>query len=149
MNSFPTSGAGGTVIPVDSLIDFAGDNTGTGLESILIDINKIKTLYPAQDVIVVDCRAFWYHTVGVNNVNLKAVFYKGGTMIKNTPDNFKYTNPTATDALVYDTLGIQIPGPITPVATSKGYRIATFTYTISTGIGFFNIEDVTTPEPTT
>lgn len=148
MNSFPTNGSLGA-IPIDSLIDFAGDNTGTGLESILINIDKIKTQYPEEDTVVIDCRAFWYNTVGTNNVNLKAVFYKGGAMIKNSPENYKYTNPTAIDTLEYDTLGLQIPGPTSQVATSKGYRIATFTYTISTGVGVFDLEDVTTPEPST
>lgn len=144
--SWPSTGGSPTTVPPDALIDFGGDNTGTGLESILVDISKIKATYPTDDVIVVDCRAFWYNTVGVNPVTLKAVFYKGGAIVKGSP-TFTYTNPTAEDTLIYETLGKVVPGPITPVATSVGTRIATFTYTISTGIGFFNLDDVTTPPP--
>jgi len=145
--SYPSAGGGLTEIPSDALIDFAGDNTGTGLESILINIQNIIADNPGEDTIVVDCRAFWYNTVGTNPVSLKAVFYKGGTMIKGSP-SFTYNNTTADDSLIYETPGKIIPGPITPVATSEGTRIATFTYTISTGTGFFDLDDVTTPAPT-
>jgi hypothetical protein len=143
-SSFPISTPVTDTIPATALVDWAGDNTGTGLESIFIDISKIKVAYPSDDVIVIDCRAFWYGLIGVNPVNLLAKFYKGGAMIK-TSSLFSYTNPTAIDTLTFNTEGIFVPGPVNTNAAFSGYRIATFTYTISTNTGVFNISDVTTP----
>jgi hypothetical protein len=149
--AFPTNGSVATQIPVDAIIDHAGDNTGIGLESVFIDITKIKANYPGQDTIVVECRAFWWGTIGVNDVNLIASFYKGGAMLKNTPltnpMSFNYTNPTAADSLVFNTSGKPIQGPIISNPSFAGYRLATFTYTISTGIGTFDLNDTTTPAP--
>ena len=131
-------------VPEDAIISFGGDNTGTGLESVLIDITKLKELQPDADVLVTDFRAFWYGTVGYQKVNLKSVFYKGGEIVRRTPE-YGFSNPTAEDTLEFDTQGDYVPGPINKTALFSGYRIATFTYTISTGVGIFVIGDTVTP----
>ena len=131
-------------VPEDAIISFGGDNTGTGLESVLIDITKLKELQPDADVLVTDFRAFWYGTVGYQKVNLKSVFYKGGEIVRGTPE-YGFSNPTAEDSLAFDTQGDYVPGPKNSPALFKGYRIATFTYTLSTGVGIFAIGDTVTP----
>ena len=69
-----------TNIPTTAIIDWSGDNTGTGYESILVDIQKLKALKPDMVNFVVDLRAAWYREnepMGVLPVEVKAVFYKG------------------------------------------------------------------------
>jgi len=138
MSSFPA---------LNPIITFGGDNLGILLETVLIDIEKLKSLYPGEDTIVVDCRAFWHiqgNLVGLEPVNMKANFYKGGTMIAGTP-LFGFSNPTAINSLEFYTSGTIIPGPMRNDASFSGYRICTFTYTISTATGIFNTSDTTTP----
>lgn len=133
---------------VDPIVKHGGDNTGTLLETVLIDFQNLITAYPSEDTIVVDCRGFWHtngNLVGVEPVSMKAMFYKGGSMITGTPA-FGFSNPTADDSLAFETPGTIVPGPMSGLPTFNGYRICTFTYTISTGIGVFNLSDTTTPE---
>lgn len=132
-----------TVIPSNALLDWAGDNTGTGFESVLLDVQKLKTAYPGVNTFVVDLRCFWFGTVGTDPVFVKAKLYKGGTMVKGALP-FQYTNPTAVDSLEFDTDGKLINLKVNVAATS-GERFATFSYTISTAVGVFNPNDTTTP----
>jgi hypothetical protein len=133
-----------TEIPPDALLDWAGDNTGIGFESIFLDIKKLKLQYPGNDKFVVDLRCFWFGTVGTNPVVLNAKFYKGGTMIKGALP-FQYTNPTAIETLEFTTNG-KIISYQNNLPNNSGERFATFTYTISTAMGEFNPNDTTTPE---
>jgi hypothetical protein len=58
-NSFPINNTwSSTVIPTDYLVDWAGDNTGNGFESVLINLKQIRLNNPTQNELVVDCRAF-------------------------------------------------------------------------------------------
>ena len=129
---------------VDPIIQFGGDNTGVGLESILININTFKTSYPTDNELVIDLRSFWYNIIGDNNVSLKAVFYKGGDMVVDSP-NFTFVNTTFTDKLEFTTSGKQIPGPINKLPEFEGYRLSTFTYNIINNTGTFDLNDITTP----
>ena len=95
-----------TNIPTIAVIDWSGDNQGIGYESILVDIQKLKALKPDMINFVVDLRAAWFRSgepMGVLPVEVKAIFYKGGTMLKSQPVtdplSFEYTNPTATNSL--------------------------------------------------
>ena len=128
---------------VDPVITFGGDNTGTGKESVLIDVKKIKTLYPLADEILADFRGFWYGVVGNQNVSLGAKLYKGGTMVK---DGFTWKNDDATETLNFDSIGKPVVGPIVKNANNKGQRISTFRYNIITKVGTFDANDTTTPE---
>ena len=46
---------------------WGGDNQDVGYESVMIDFTQIPA---GQDQIVIDCRAFWYVTLGVQPVNI-------------------------------------------------------------------------------
>ena len=141
-----------TNIPTTAVIDWSGDNQGTGYESILIDIQKLKALKPDMINFVVDLRAGWYNSgqpMGVLPVEVKAVFYKGGTMLKSQPVtnplSYEYTNPTATNSL-------QVTSDSKVINTRYGddggvrlQRLAVFKYNVVTQVGSFDINDTTTP----
>jgi hypothetical protein len=80
---WPTSG--------NPILTWGGDNTGTGFESVLIDLIQFKLDYPGQNVITIDANAGWYGTVGTNPVYIQAKLYKGGTMVAD-PDNYTFIN---------------------------------------------------------
>lgn len=130
---FPTSGT--------KYIEFGGDNTGVGVETILVYVANIKAAFPSATSIVVDCRCFWYSTVGTNPVNIEAKLWKGGTPTK---AGFTWTNPTATGTFDINsdskTISLFTQNPAT-----SGERLATLTYVIATSTGAFNINDTTTP----
>jgi hypothetical protein len=123
------------------------DNTYTGFESVLINLDRFTAAYPSATSVVIDLRAFWFETVGSNPVNVAAVLWKGGTPIKNgcyNPDEnayFCWTNPTATSTYNIDS----VPVVITSRDFTRGQRVATLTYNLVTGEGIFNNNDKTTP----
>jgi hypothetical protein len=131
---WPTSGA--------PILRWGGDNTGTGLESVLVDIIRFKQLYPFQTSITIDLRAFWYGTIGSNPVILNATLYKGGTITG--PTNFTFGNSGYTDILTVPSASKQITLS-SQANTTSGQRVGTLNYNVSTGAGSFDVEDVTTP----
>ena len=141
-----------TNIPTTAVIDWSGDNTGTGYESILVDIQKLKALKPDMVNFVVDLRAAWYNErapMGVLPVEVKAMFYKGGTMLKSQPVtnplSYKYTNPTATDSLQVTSDSKVINTRYQDDGGVRLQRLAVFKYNVVTKVGSFDINDTTTP----
>ena len=140
-----------TNIPSTAVIDWSGDNTGIGYESILIDIQKLKTLQPTMVNLVVDLRAAWYRAnepMGVLPVEVKAIFYKGGTMLKSqpvtSPLSFEYTNPTATNSLQVTSDSKVINTRYQSDGGVRLQRLAVFKYNVVTKVGSFDINDTTT-----
>ena len=141
-----------TNIPTTAVIDWSGDNTGTGYESILVDIQKLKALKPDMVNFVVDLRAAWFNAaqpMGVLPVEVKAVFYKGGTMLKSQPVtrplSFEYTNPTATNSLQVTSDSKVINTRYQKDGGARLQRLAVFKYNVVTKVGSFDINDTTTP----
>lgn len=123
------------------IVKWGLDNQKTGVEAALIDLKSLKAHFPNAEEIVIDCRGFWYRSVGNLPVKIEAVFYRGGAMV---PVAFGFENPTAIENLKVASAEI----PITLKATVKathGERIATFRYNLRTKIGRFDTHDVTTP----
>lgn len=129
------------------IIYWGGDNQGTGKtdystsESILLNFTNLELAYPGQDTIVIDCRAWWYSINGVNPVLMSCTLYKGGEMIKT---GYTFTNTT------YDSkFDVESASKVITThyggGNGNGERLATLTYTISTGNGYFNLND-TRPE---
>ena len=142
-----------TNIPTTAIIDWSGDNTGTGYESILVDIQKLKALKPDMVNFVVDLRAGWFDSgqpMGVLPVEVKAMFYKGGTMLKSQPVtdplSYEYTNPTATNSLQVTSDSKVINTRYQDDGGIRLQRLAVFKYNIVTKVGSFDINDTTTPE---
>ena len=141
-----------TNIPTTAIIDWSGDNTGTGYESILVDIQKLKALKPDMINFVVDLRAAWYDAgkpMGVLPVEVKAIFYKGGTMLKSQPVtdplSYEYTNPTATNSLQVTSDSKVINTRYQADGGVRLQRLAVFKYNVVTKVGSFDINDTTTP----
>jgi len=86
---WPTSG--------NPILTWGGDNTGTGFESVLINLIQFKSDYPGQNIITIDANAGWYGSVGTNPVYIQAKLYKGGTMVAD-PDNYSFINEGFTAA---------------------------------------------------
>jgi len=120
---------------------WGGDNTGTGFESVLFDVTLFKTIYPLENILVIDARSFWYNTVGTTPVNVAATLWKGGLPIDN---GFLWENPTATDTFQINSVGKMITLQ-TNDPTSSGERVATLTYNLSNNIGILDNNDTTTP----
>ena len=150
---FPVDGSWSTTnIPSTAIIDWSGDNTGIGYESILIDIQKLKTLQPTMVNLVVDLRAAWFKAgepMGVLPVEVKAMFYKGGTMLKSQPVtnplSYEYTNPTATNSLQVTSDSKVINARYQADGGVRLQRLAVFKYNVVTKVGSFDINDTTTP----
>ena len=145
---------------------FGGDNTGTGYESVVIDFTQLSA---GQNEIKIDCRAFWFNTLGTNPVNIGFTLYKGGCpsiygiVNTNPPDALSGTisNPTATSSLAgtsssktitaYKNGSSVVVGAAdlesTPVSASvtRGQRLAVITYNRSTNVGTLDTNDTTTP----
>ena len=77
------------------ILTWGGDNTGTGFESVLIDLIEFKQQYPSQNIITILANAGWYGNVGSNPVYIQVTLYKGGVMIP-LPDEYTFTNDTYT-----------------------------------------------------
>lgn len=134
-NAWPITGT--------SILKWGGDNTGTGFESVLINILQFKIDYPLETSFVVDARCFWYNVVGTNPVDVAATLWKGGTPVKS---GFIWTNPTATNSSSIDSVGIVITSDGSPnKALTSGQRAATLTYDLVTYLGVLNNNDTTTP----
>ena len=122
-----------------SILEWGTDNTGIGTESVLFKVANFKTAYPSIDNVTLDCRAFWYGTVGTEPVGLKISLYKGGSMVKT---GFTWNNPTAVSTNILDislkTITLQTASILT-----NGERIATFNYNLTTGIALLDPADTT------
>ena len=123
------------------ILEWGGDNRGTGVESVKIDLREFRKKYPSEGDLKIDCRAFWYREIGTNKVNIEAVFYKGGEMIK---DGFSFSNPHPETRTSLGSTSIKIEAK-SQEKNLPGQRIATFKYNLNTGVGQFDTTDTTSP----
>jgi hypothetical protein len=147
-------------VAVKPLAIWGNDNTGQGYESVMIDFTQLGA---GQSEVVIDCRAFWYQTVGTNPVNLSFTLYKGGCMVKQGnlgSPAFTFTNPTATATLsgasatkvitAYRNVSTatgssDLESPNVNAGISRGQRLAVITYNRTTNVGNIDVNDTTTP----
>lgn len=73
----------------DRNLMWGGDNTGDGVESVLINMKKLIQEYPDLNEFRIDCRAFWYNTVATGNLKIQFESYLGGYM---EPDGYDFQN---------------------------------------------------------
>ena len=120
----------GSSTSIEPYLYWAGDNTGSGLESVYFDKAEILNNYGGT-TIEIDCRSWWYGAQGTDPVNIIVSSYNGGSMLI---DNFQWTNPTATHSFVGFTSS---PGKVisTLYADPGGpERVAKFTFNFATNI---------------
>lgn len=113
-----------------TIVTWGGDNTGTGFESVLINMATFQTAYPGQTMIV-DCRAYWYGQIGVNPVTIAATLWKGGTP---TPANYKWDNASATGTLELNQILVPVTAAGQPAA-GDAQHVGTVTYSPLSGSG--------------
>ena len=140
---WPSAGPGYLPSNETPYLIWGGDNQGTGLESVLFDVNVFKTKYPSSSDIILDMRAFWFSTVGINPVNVAATLWSGGTPTKS---GFSWNNPTASASYIIESVGKVVTSQGLPSKTvTAGERIATMKYNVVSGAGLFDSNDITTP----
>lgn len=137
------------------ILKHACDNTGTGFEAVLINLNNFTIAYPSENNITIDCRGWWYNSVGTNPVKLNVTLWKGGTIVPPTFNNpalathFTFTNPTATGTLQIKSSGSTVQGPnvssTTAPLSNNAYRIGVIKYNLTTNVGTIDNADTTTP----
>ncbi len=59
--------------------EWSGDNTGTGYESVLINVSNIRSAHPTLDISG-ECFGLWYGERESGNVTISLTAYLGGTM---------------------------------------------------------------------
>ena len=126
-SQWPTSGT--------PILKWGGDNTGTGFESVLINLIEFKSQYPGQNIITIKANAGWYGTVGTNPVYMQTTLYKGGAMVED-PGNYTFYNNTFTAAY-----GVQSPGSVVTLDLFTncvdGQDITSLQYNLTTYQGQF------------
>lgn len=137
------------------ILKHACDNTGQGFEAVLINLNNFTAAYPAENNITIDCRGWWYNTVGTNPVKLNVTLWKAGTIVPPTFNNpaldthFTFTNPTATRTLQIKSSGSTVQGPnvgsTTAPNNNEAYRVGVIKYNLTTNVGTIDNADTTTP----
>ncbi len=120
----------GSVVGVPNFITFGGDNTGLGVESVLINIPNFLANYPGEEEITLDLRAMWYGTVGSNPVVIDVTSYAGGSMVES---GYTWNNPTATDTYDSFTSVEKVLDYSSRSRTDPGERIATMTINFVNG----------------
>lgn len=112
------------------IVVWGGDNTGTGVESVLIDVKKLRTDYSTEPTLTIDCNCMWYGTVGLNPVVLSLTLYRGGTMVQN---GYTWTNNTATNTANLYSAGFTVT-VFSQSASNIGQNIGTLTYDMNSGV---------------
>ena len=116
------------------VLEWGGDNTGTGLESVSLNVNLFKSLYPGVNTVVIDFRCFWFGAVGSNPVRLNVTLYKGGVLRK---VGYGWDNPTAAASKNISTASKNITA-LTQSSAYNGQGLARLTYNVYSGTGWFD-----------
>lgn len=121
-----------------NILTWGGDNTGTGLESVLVDVGAFRTFYPSNEVMTIDFRCMWYGAPGPSPIVLAARMYKGGTMEQ---DGFTWKPVGATATLSLNSQG-KVVSYYSRTSSDIGYHFAYITYNVNTGVGGINNVDI-------
>ena len=69
-----------------SYLQWGGDNTGSGVEAVLLDVKSLSRDYSSVPNIEVAIKAFWFSSSNNGNISLEFETYIGGSMIKSGYD---------------------------------------------------------------
>lgn len=106
------------------------DNTGQGVESILLDVKQLATDFPDEPIISVALRAFWYSTKRTGNLSIEFATYKGGSMVAS---GYDWANVGGTPVQL---LSISTHTPIQrSSAKERGQHLATLNFDPTTNTG--------------
>lgn len=121
-----SGGSGGT-----AYLEWGGDNTGAGgdptkVESVRIDIDRIKAAFSSKRYIVVECRGNWFNTAGTQPVLLTAKLYEGGTTTATGGPTFNFSNSGATKTRTLAGVEVFVDSLYGNVATGPYANVANF-----------------------
>jgi len=138
-----------------SVLWHAGDNTGFGYESVMVNLNAFRYYYPGQSEIVIDARAHWYiqswvpTTIGLttrqiqdrldatDTVTLEVRLYKGGAMEK---VGYGWANAGYSSEMVLDSYSTRVNVKSTSGA-GKGMRVSKIKYNLVGKFGYLQLFD--------
>ena len=127
-------GLGNNVAGTFSILLHSHDNTGTGKESVVVNLNAFKLHFPGQSTIEVECRAWWYVSNPGKNCNIDIVLYKGGTISREVPGNtgnqgyYRFINTGHSASYSVSSYPVFVPGTDSNPPTQTGspaWQIAT------------------------
>ena len=86
-NQYPDDGIN------NPILTWSGDNTGTGFESVFINLIEFKNQYPqySTSTITIDMNAIWYGSLGTEPIIMDVMLYKGGT-VSLVEDSYLFVN---------------------------------------------------------
>jgi hypothetical protein len=102
-------------------LTWGGDNTGTGVESVLFDRDTFEAQNPGRTTVSLDLRAMWYGPVGTDPVTITVTSYKGGQMVKS---GLTWTNPTAEATYTNFTSTAKVINLFSRQGSNIGQRVA-------------------------
>ena len=111
-------------------LEWGGDNTGTGVESALINVNTLRTDFPSNNIIDVYLSAVWYNTRVSGDVIMSVEVWKGGT---NAIVNYQFINTGGIllGNVIFPT--VNVTANLHPSDCSQLECVGTLRYVISTG----------------
>ena len=109
---------------------WGGDNTGLGVETVLIDVKKLKTDFPDRDVIEFCCGAIWYAQRVSGNVTMIVNAYRGGTM---SIQNYDFINTGGVLVKTFDFNEVNVSLVRATTYPLPSETVGLFRYTKSTG----------------
>ncbi|WP_423912147.1 hypothetical protein, partial [Capnocytophaga gingivalis] len=126
--------------PSGNFAMWSGDNTGVGLESIIINVKKIKQAHPSSQDIVMNFYAGWFRRYVSGNMAIKAEAYRG-EMINDPADRFNWIPAPGAQKVGEATFPIQLAkyngacngNKWTNVPTGDMYHFGEFVYNPSDG----------------
>ncbi len=127
-------------VPSGNFAMWSGDNTGVGLESIIINVKKIKQAHPASQDIVMNFYAGWFRRYVSGNMAIKAEAYRG-EMINDPADYYNWIPAPGAQKVGEATFPIQLAkyngacngNKWTNVPTGDMYHFGEFVYNPSDG----------------
>lgn len=106
------------------------DNTGSGVEGILVNIVNLKRDFPAQEEFIISLGAFWYNTKSSGDLSIEVNTYKGGVMSKSGYD-WQNTGGTLVQNLNFNTNSSLQTQTSSTLGTPLGY----LSYNTETNLG--------------
>ena len=130
-----------------TILRWGGDNTGTGFESVIVNLADLLAAKPGISSMILDFRGNWYASVGTQPVVMDVKLYKGGTP---RLAGFLWTVDSPTNSQINITSQrrpLLQPGGPNKNPSTDGNRIASLSYNINTLEGIINATDTILPAP--
>jgi hypothetical protein len=118
------------------ILSWSKDNTGTGFESVFVNLIEFKLQYPqyATSTITIDMNAMWYGEVGSNPVVMDVMMYKGGTVYL-VEEAYTFMNDSYSAIFGVESLGTTISLQSTTCEDQE--HVASLQYNLSSHQGQF------------